>query len=110
MSAMPFLLGNEWKYTKCCNCGVEFASPILGERLVDKRNFYCPNGHMQHYLGESDADKAERLRVEVVRERSRADVAEARVNQFAAGKCPCCKQKFRRLREHMHKKHPKFPR
>ncbi len=109
MSAMPFLLSSEWKYHKCCKCGVEFASPILLDRLSDKRNFFCPNGHIQHYLGESNAAKADRLYKEVINERSRADKAESRVNQFTNGRCPCCKQKFRRLKEHMHREHPKFP-
>ena len=114
MATNPFGLSSIAS-TKCCNCGVWFSSPILSEREIDKKSFYCPNGHPQHYLGEPLSTTIKRLESDLSHkvsqlwsERSRADAAESRVKQFASGKCPCCQQKFRRLREHMKRKHPRF--
>lgn len=50
----------------CCNCGVVFgmSDAHYKERLSDKKLFHCPNGHSQLFTGESDADKAKRLKSE----------------------------------------------
>jgi len=42
---------------ECCNCGIAFAmtEEFKKDRLADKRSWYCPNGHCQHYLGKTDA-------------------------------------------------------
>ncbi len=52
----------------CCHqeCGVPFWIDVeLQSRLVStKRNFYCPNGHSLCYQGESEKQKAIRLRNE----------------------------------------------
>jgi len=115
MSANPLFNIGSTPRVNCCVCGVEFGSPVLSERMKDKKSFYCPNGHVQNFIGESDAVKAARLANELSQQkaqtwaqRSRADKAEQRVRMFSAGKCPCCKQTFRRLREHMKREHPQF--
>jgi hypothetical protein len=85
-------------------------------RLRDKKNFYCPNGHSQAYIGESDVEKANRLLRE---EQDRHKRTLERVNEaererdklkrrVKAGVCPCCKRTFKQLFAHMKHKHPDF--
>src|SRR6267378_7384183 len=85
---------------ECYSCGCVFAvmADFQTNRLRDKRNFYCPNGHQQHFVGESDVDKANRLLRE---EQERHKRTLERVNEaererdrmkrrVKAGTCPCC--------------------
>lgn len=52
----------------CCTegCGIVFfLEEKYQQRLVStKRTFYCPNGHSQNYIGESDKAKVIRLQNE----------------------------------------------
>ena len=43
----------------CFSCGVEFHVPSEFDtnRRADKADFWCPNGHKQHYLGKTEAQK-----------------------------------------------------
>lgn len=56
----------------CCHrsCGVTFfITEGLYEQLnLSKREFFCPNGHPQHYIGESNEARIRRL----VREKEEA--------------------------------------
>jgi len=40
----------------CCSCGIEFhiTMDLYRRRLKDKQSFSCPNGHNQHFEGESE--------------------------------------------------------
>ena len=114
----------------CCECGVEVALPDNFEehRRRDHRRWYCPNGHPQHFRGESDV---ERLMKQVEAEtkkrqwaeqaQKRAEEAEAaalrkataakkklkaQTKRVANGVCPCCQRSFTNLRRHMATKHP----
>jgi hypothetical protein len=127
-------LGFLWIET-CCNCGTVFAmsehvhATALNRR--EKFQFYCPNGHEQHYVsGESEADKLrrerDRLRQEAARlndrireeseradlEKRRASAAKGQVTKMkrraAAGICPCCNRSFTNLQRHMSSQHPGF--
>lgn len=51
---------------ECCNCHVPFAmTTALRVALLESRaTFYCPNGHGQHFTGESDSQKLSRARLE----------------------------------------------
>ena len=51
------------KTETCCVCGVEFGiSQAKREDLLRCKNtFYCPNGHGQHFVGETDREKLEKL-------------------------------------------------
>jgi hypothetical protein len=104
----------------CYSCGVLFAmvEDFWEHRQNDRKNFFCPNGHSQAYIGgKSDAQKlrdaearethlqdqlraavrdAEASRVELIRARSR----------FANGVCPCCDRYFDNVRRHMVSQHP----
>lgn len=110
----------------CCNCGVSFAMPeeLHIKALADHgRSFYCPNGHSQHYIGKTEAEK---LRENLERERARAgryaaerDQTEARLRaqkgattklrkRIAAGCCPVCRRNFQALADHIASQHPDF--
>lgn len=117
----------------CYRCSVVFAMPEdLKKRCLQNRarEFYCPNGHGQHYLGKSKEqqarEEAEQARANAAwwqqRARSNAeDAARAKAsqrvtkghltrirNRVAAGVCPCCRRNFKDLHRHMAGKHPEF--
>ena len=122
---------------ECCNCGVIFAMTrdFKDEKLKyrndhNRRSFYCPNGHSQFYLGETEEQKLKRqLREKVEREnylrsqlessREEANHQRNRANGYKglatkvgrrakAGVCPCCNRSFENLRRHMQSQHPTF--
>lgn len=114
---------------ECCSCGVVFGMTKQTKQHYLKYKaemFYCPNGHSQHYVGKSDAEKlkeaeaarvaaearaklaenaagVERKRAED--EREKAKKARAKLNRVAKGVCPECKRSFSDLARHMHVKH-----
>lgn len=117
----------------CCTCGVVFAFPRrLYEHLREDPSkwFYCPNGHQQHYTGETKAERERRLRERaeralkiehdaLVAERSRHDQTRASLraqkgvntrikNRIKNGVCPCCNRTFQNLARHMANQHPDF--
>lgn len=119
----------------CCNCGMPFAMTrdFQNRRLSDKGTFYCPAGHPQHYRGESDKDRAQRLAGQLDQERTRVqqlrDEADARRRQLdyqkrarksvstrlrtlkqrvGNGVCPCCNRTFSQLARHMAAEHPTY--
>lgn len=116
----------------CCACGVVFGleAGYRKQRLNDHKDWTCPNGHPQHYTGETEADtlrkQLERTKQEAewARERARgeerrAQHAERRLaatkgvvtkmkKRVGAGVCPCCNRHFSALQRHMETKHPEF--
>lgn len=58
------------KYT-CCheNCGIVFGleQGFVRHRRQDHKGWYCPNGHLQYFLGENEA---ERLKKELERQKA----------------------------------------
>jgi hypothetical protein len=110
---------------ECCNCGIVFAMPqsFSDQLKVSHANFYCPNGHPQHYAGKSEAEIAraawEQEKREAARLRERAIVAERaqqkaekaiakHKKRAAAGLCTCCNRTVSQLAQHMKSKHPDF--
>jgi hypothetical protein len=116
----------------CCTCGTRFAAEaqFKRNRLDDHRPFYCPNGHSQSYVGETEA---QRLAKELERERKRREQAEDLARRRGAecdqlvktkaqtlgklraikqrvknGVCPCCNRSFVQLARHMATKHPDY--
>ena len=122
---------------ECADCSIDFGigAEFMRRRREDHQNFYCPNGHANHYpAGTSEAEKEQkRLRAELdaarslasreSRRRSDAEQAarrkdyEARAakgqltkakNRIAAGVCPCCNRTFQNLAKHMAGQHPDY--
>lgn len=116
---------------ECYLCGVVFALPttLRAERLKDHRNFWCPNGHDQHYLGKTDAQKLREVQKQLEWSRSYAQSVEDQrqaaersntalrgvvtkkkkeLGRVKNGVCPCCKRSFQNLRRHIEGQHPDY--
>jgi ATPase subunit of ABC transporter with duplicated ATPase domains len=110
----------------CCNCGVEFASPVIAIRRNDGKSFYCPNGHSQSYREteatklqkQLDQERQKREQAERETEWAKAEARTARtqetkaknklkkvVTRVNAGVCPHCNRTFQQLARHMQSKH-----
>ena len=116
----------------CYLCGVPFGMPseLQANRLRDRRNFWCPNGHQQHYTGQTEAQKLKLQLADKEREidyhkgrvgnaNDRADTAQRSANAFKGhlkrtknrvkhGVCPCCNRTFQNLAAHMGTQHPDY--
>jgi hypothetical protein len=110
--------------TRCAECGCNFGVPgdFLTCRRNDKRDFYCPNGHVLSYrqseaeklrlerdrLLQSLAQKEDELKdLENRRRAALGQVTKLR-NRVGNGVCPCCTRSFTNLRRHMETQHPDF--
>lgn len=109
----------------CYKCSMAFGVPVEfdKERLKRRDSFWCPAGHQQHYIGETEEQK---LRREVERKTQQVEAANARANaanqqrdavskahrkmrlRVANGVCPCCNRTFQNLLSHMKTEHPDF--
>lgn len=109
-------------FTTCPSCGIYYGVPEhwLQSRREDKKDFYCPNGHVASYR-ESEADRLRRerdsLKQQIARvedekreQIDRALRAEKETKRLrkraAAGVCPCCNRTFTNMARHMKTKHP----
>ena len=111
----------------CCQegCGITFAAPEswIRKRREDHVWWYCPNGHTQHFPGETEAEKlkkqlaargAELDRVRADRDAQIRTITSMKGQatklrkRVAAGVCPCCKRTFQNLARHMSGQHPGF--
>lgn len=113
----------------CYRCGIPFGIPVQfqRDRRQDRESFWCPNGHKQAYIGETDAEKLEKARQQLERERTRTrqvadqrDAAERsntalrgvvtrktkQLTRVKNGVCPECNRTFQDLARHMTTKHP----
>lgn len=98
---------------------------MQARKRQDRTLFYCPNGHSQHYLGETDAEKVRRemqqkvdaaermtewLRGQAAKDAKAAKTAKAALKKaetrINAGVCPHCNRTFSQLARHMQTKHP----
>jgi|SRR5580765_29515 hypothetical protein len=111
----------------CCNddCGISFAVPQWWKKGKQKTHsrFFCPNGHGQSFVGETDEEKFRRER-DIARQqlaRVEQEAADARKNwdkaeretkrlkkRAAMGTCPCCNRSVSQMERHMKTKHPEF--
>lgn len=123
----PLLRGQTFTNTEvlvtetCFRCGLLFAFPMEWQdrRRTDKTNFWCPNGHTQHYTRSEVDELRERL------ERSKCDLDGALdrlsaekvahgvtererrriVARVEAGVCIHCHRTFQNLAQHMGDQH-----
>ena len=123
---------------ECYSCGVMFAMTQEKNRhcLEDGGNFWCPNGHRQHYITSKiqklekklEAQKRETEKQTKFKEWAQTDAkiqcsrkehAERRVTSYkghatrlrkriANGKCPCCSETFQNVKAHIAKVHPLY--
>ena len=122
-----------WITETCCKCHIQFQVSREHSRQlrISGEDFWCPNGHMQHYkTGETEADK---LRRELARAKQREAQLDDAVRlaraqkeaaqraaaahkghvtrikrRVSAGVCPCCNRTFENLARHMKAKHPDY--
>jgi hypothetical protein len=106
----------------CCNCGIAFAmtTDYHRRRVQDRRDFYCPAGHPQHYTGQNDAERiaelqrqiasrAEDLRAEQLSHRAtRGQLTKAKkaVQRAERGVCLHCHRSFVNVARHVQTQHP----
>ena len=123
---MSQFANNEWFETEqCCNCGMSFAMTVdfRRRRLEDRKVFYCPAGHSQHYTGKTEAQKlkeeldrkqrelesANAMTIAAEQERGRIAKAHNKMRtRVMNGVCPCCNRTFQNLMSHMKTEHPEF--
>ena len=118
MTLLSVLANINVKTTECytCGCLIGMSEDMYNRRLTDHQDFWCPKGHQQHFVGESEEEKAKRLLRE---EQNRHQRTLSRVNEVErerdrlkkrvkAGVCPCCKRTFRQLALHIKHKHPAY--
>lgn len=125
--AQPYYVTITLESETCCTCGVVFGieSRHRAElrRKKERTSFYCPNGHSQHYIGDTEADK---LRRELEWARSQRDSARSALKmtentlrvvkghktrlkkRIANGVCPCCNRNFENVARHIKTKHPEY--
>jgi uncharacterized Zn finger protein (UPF0148 family) len=131
--AQTLLSGHGFVSESCYACGVPFCitTEMYHQRLRDKKSFYCPNGHSQAYIGQTEVEKErDALRAQLQREQSAresaersrkwaekqarganvaAGMAKAKVRRVMervhAGVCPHCNRTFKQLAAHMKSKH-----
>lgn len=118
----------------CYKCHMPFYMPTeVMQHLIKNKgeSFWCPNGHEQHYLGETEEAKLKRqlqsqiLETEKQRraaeelsndlfdatfraeqEKKKRKRAEKKLLRVYNGVCPCCNRNFKNLHSHMQSKHP----
>lgn len=124
--------------TTCWKCGVTHAIPahMLNTARASGGEIFCPSGHSGVFR-ESESDILRRQLAEeqrrLVSERAAHDQSKARIREAegnvrkarivaecaktkarklrqraAAGKCPCCQEKFPDVAAHMAAKHPGY--
>lgn len=106
----------------CYSCGTAFwmTTELERTRREDHRDFYCPNGHSQHWPQETEAEKLKRqlrsAQDSAARARAEADQAVASRRAFkgqvtklrrkiAEGSCPFCGDKVPQLQWHIEEVH-----
>lgn len=129
MAELAQVVKLEYRTTMCITCGVEICLPrdFYDRRVQDKKDYYCPSGHSQHFIGETEAERLrkqldeERLRTRRAEEdaayqatmrKREARAAKGRMtklrHRIGHGLCPCCRRTFSNVQEHMAKLHPDF--
>ena len=120
------------KIEECCRCHMTFAmtQEFMKEKRDDHSAFYCPEGHRQYYLHESNEQKlqkqltvarndTERFRESFAKEHQAHETTRHQRNalkgivkrtksRIGNGVCPCCNRQFTDLHRHMESKHPDF--
>jgi ssDNA-binding Zn-finger/Zn-ribbon topoisomerase 1 len=125
MAQLKLVIEKEFTTCECSECGIEYAvkSSYRAKRRNDHATFYCPNGHSQYILDESEAEKLKRELADTQRQLAAAserattnyrlrEKAERELKKVkrrtSCGVCPECNRTFVALGRHMKTKHPDF--
>lgn len=115
----------EITWEDCYKCGIPFGLPsaFRKNRLRDHKEWFCPNGHGQVFVGKTEEQRLkERLERETRRANNYRDSAQHYARsaasyqghatrlrkQVAAGKCPVCNKELKQLKAHMDRQHPTY--
>jgi hypothetical protein len=82
---------------QCCVCGIVFGMPerYVKARRNDHKEFYCPNGHNQAFLGKTEGENAiEALKQAKVEHERLLSRYRAMEQEAAKYKCPSCKKSY----------------
>lgn len=110
---------------QCINCGCLFGinTEMRGELLRTHKDFYCPNGHGQHFTAETEAARLrrrlERSKSQLSSMQDQYDASERQRRAYkghvtrlkrriSKGICPCCDKQFKDVARHMKSQHPMF--
>ena len=112
---------------ECYSCHMVFSMPkSFYDQCIEQKphkDFYCPAGHRQHFLGENDNDKLRRERDQLKQQNARLHEEALKATREAlavkaelkrhkrrtsAGLCPCCNRSFVALARHIKTKHPDY--
>lgn len=114
---MSVVLSLNFDTVTCCICGIVFGIGTHHNAELKRKavtgEFFCPNGHGQHYLGKSKDQQIADLQWAVqakdnalAAERQKRERLEKRITR---GVCLYCNRSFANLREHMRCKHKGKP-
>jgi hypothetical protein len=110
---------------ECYSCGIAFAftEDFHRQKLnqAEDGQFYCPNGHCQHYVGKSLKDQLKEARrkeasaleearvLAMQRDQVRKELRNA-ARRGKAAMCPVagCNRQIIQLARHLHTKHPEY--
>lgn len=108
--------------TSCGECGIPFALPsnMYSDRVVDGKEFWCPNGHkigwktrneqkrleadLKWYKDKAAANRAEADQLAASLRTAKGHVARLR-NRALAGECPICGKHLFHLDRHVQRMH-----
>lgn len=99
-----------------CSINVLLTKAQEDHLRASHRNFYCLNGHGQHFTAKTEADRLrDALRQKTLeheraeRQRQAAEVETRKItDRVKQGVCPCCTRTFKQLAAHMQRKHPEY--
>lgn len=124
--AVSFSYTVEMEERRCPVCGIAYAVDryVMEEKVRNKGEFYCPNGHCRVFR----ESEAERLKKQLAATEAKITDANARAwkaeeaktkaerrmkkleKRIVNGVCPCCNRSFSNsaLAKHIKTKHPEF--
>jgi len=127
---MSLTISTTYTVIDCFKCGALFAVPsqVNEDLLRTGRDFYCPNGHQQHYVESvqaklekeqqrrREAERQANARLELLHAEERSHAAtrgvvtkqRKKLARVANGVCPCCNRSFQNLARHMETRHPDY--
>ncbi len=79
----PTLTVTFWS-VECFRCGTPFAlsKDFYENRIADKRSWYCPNGHQQHFIGKTDKEKLAQARATITHLGDQKDAAQRSADAY----------------------------